>query len=73
VFNIVAETPVTIRSLADLVVDTFPTELTFTESRPGDVHPARVSSVKALDILGWKAEIPFAEGVKELLETADAG
>lgn len=73
VFNTVAETPVTIRSLAEIVVDALPTELTYTEARPGDVHPAIVSSSKALEILGWKAEIPFAEGVKKLLETADAG
>lgn len=67
VMNIVAEDTVTIRELAERVVRRFPTELTFGEPRPGDVPPARVSAERAGEILGWKAEKPFEEGLEELI------
>lgn len=70
VFNTVASDPVTIKQLAELVVDRFPTELSYGEARPGDVHPAIVSSEKAARILGWKADVPFEEGVGRLLDAA---
>ncbi len=71
VFNTVASDPVTIKQLAELVVERFPTELTYGEARPGDVHPAMVSSEKAARMLGWKADVSFEEGVKRLLDAAD--
>ena len=71
VFNTVAADPVTIKQLAELVVNRFPTELSYGESRPGDVHPAMVSSEKAARLLGWKADISFEEGVTRLLDSAE--
>lgn len=71
VFNTVATDPVTIKQLAELVVEQFPTELSYGEARPGDVHPAMVSSEKAARLLGWKADVGFEEGVRRLLESAE--
>lgn len=65
--NIVAPETVTIKELAEQVVARFPTELTFGPSRPGDVPPAIVSAERAHDLLGWTAEIPFDQGLDELV------
>lgn len=65
--NIVAPETVTIKELAEQVVARFPTELTFGPSRPGDVPPAMVSAERARDLLGWTAEIPFEQGLDELV------
>ena len=66
-FNIVAEEQVSIRQLAEMVVERFPTELTFGEPRPGDVPAAVVSSAKAAQKLGWTADMPFDKGLDELI------
>ncbi len=65
--NIVAPETVTIKELAEQVVSRFPTELTFGPSRPGDVPPAVVSAERARDLIGWTAEIPFEQGLDELV------
>jgi UDP-glucose 4-epimerase len=65
--NIVAPDTVSVRELAEKIVGRFPTELTFGEPRPGDVPPARVSAEKAKQLLGWQAEMPFDQGLDELI------
>lgn len=65
--NIVAPDTVSVRELAERVVERFPTELTFGEPRPGDVPPALVSADRANELLGWKATMPFAQGLDELI------
>jgi len=70
--NTVAPEAVSIKELAELVVARFPTELTFGPPRPGDVPPAAVSGAKAEELLGWKAEIPFDEGLAELMDSVVA-
>jgi UDP-glucose 4-epimerase len=65
--NIVAPDTVSVRELAEKVVERFPTELTFGEPRPGDVPPALVSADRANELLGWKATMPFAQGLDELI------
>jgi UDP-glucose 4-epimerase len=65
--NIVAPDTVSVRELAERVVERFPTELTFGEPRPGDVPPALVSADRADELLGWKATMPFARGLDELI------
>lgn len=66
--NIVAPESTSIRELAELVVDRYPTELTFGDPRPGDVPPARVSPVLADETLGWRATTSFDVGLQHLLE-----
>jgi len=70
--NTVAPEAISIKELAALVVDRFPTELTFGPPRPGDVPPAAVSATRAADLLGWKAEVPFDEGLAELMDSVVA-
>ena len=71
--NTVAERTVTIRELAEKVVERFPTELTFGPPRPGDVPPAEVSSAKIAEVLGWQAEVTFEEGLADLIDHELAG
>jgi UDP-glucose 4-epimerase len=66
--NVVAPEMVSIRRLAEHVVERFPTEVTFGDPRPGDVPPSYVSAQKAEDVLGWKAEVSFEDGMAELYE-----
>lgn len=71
VFNVVAPEKVSIRQLAEMVVDRFPTELSFGDPRPGDVPAATVSSKKASEVLGWEAQMPFDKGLDELIASLD--
>ena len=68
--NIVAPETISIKELAEIVVDRYPTDLTFSEARPGDVPPALVSSAVAEKILGWQATTRFTAGLEHLLEDA---
>ena len=65
--NTVAPDVTTIRRLAELVVERFHTELTFGPPRPGDVPSALVAAHGIEETLGWKAEMPFEEGLDELI------
>lgn len=72
--NVVAPDMISIRTLAELVVERYPTQLIFSDPRPGEVAPAEVSSDLAARELGWKAETRFAQGLTELMDDAiDAG
>jgi UDP-glucose 4-epimerase len=66
--NIVAPKMISIRQLAELVVARYPTELTFGDPRPGDVPPSYVSADRAEEVLGWKAEVSFEDGMAELFD-----
>lgn len=67
--NTVAPEAVSIKELAEIVVERFPTELTFGPPRPGDVPPAAVSGALAKERLGWVADIPFKDGMSELMDS----
>lgn len=69
IFNITASESISIKQLAELVAEKLPTEITFEEARTGDVPPALVSSQKAENILGWKSNVTFKEGLFELIES----
>lgn len=71
--NTVAPKTVSIRELAELVVERYPTELTFGPPRPGDVPPAVVSAERIRNVLGWEAEMPFDRGLSELMDSVEAG
>lgn len=71
--NTVAPEAVSIRELAELVVARYPTELTFGPPRPGDVPPASVSAARAEELLGWRAETSFAEGLHQLMDAVAGG
>ena len=69
--NVVAPETVTIKELAERVVERFPTELTFGDPRPGDVPPAAVSAALATAKLGWQPETGFSEGLDDLIESLE--
>lgn len=70
VFNTVAPEVVSIKQLAETVVERLPTELTFGSPRPGDVPSAVVSSERIRVDLGWEPEVSFEDGLDELIEEA---
>lgn len=70
--NTIAPESTSIRELAELVVARYPTELTFGEPRPGDVPPATVSAELVTQVLGWKAEMSFSDGLSELMDAIEA-
>lgn len=67
--NAVAPEAVSIKELAEIIVDRYPTQLTFGPPRPGDVPPALVSGRLIGETLGWSAEIPFKDGMSELMDS----
>ncbi|MGH9168130.1 MAG: NAD-dependent epimerase/dehydratase family protein [Acidimicrobiia bacterium] len=69
--NVVAPDPISIKQLAELVVERFPTEVVFGPSRAGDVPPALVSPERARRLLGWKASVPFEHGLSELMDAVE--
>ena len=73
VFNIVGPEMISIRRLAELVARRYPTEVTFGLPRPGDITPARVSSDRAKETLGWEARVSFEEGLADLMDHLESG
>jgi UDP-glucose 4-epimerase len=70
--NTVAGETVTIKELAERVVDRFPTDLNFGPPRPGDVPPALVSSARIREMLGWRPQMSFEDGLDELMSKLDS-
>lgn len=70
--NTVASESVSIKSLVDMVIERFPTDVVFGDPRPGDVPPATVSSGLIKQELGWEAETQFQEGLDELMSIHEA-
>jgi UDP-glucose 4-epimerase len=65
--NVVSSDVISIKQLAELVIERFPTEVTYGQARPGDVAPSYVSAARIEEVLGWKAEMSFEDGLAELL------
>jgi UDP-glucose 4-epimerase len=70
--NIVAPEITSIKHLAELVVERYPTELTVGEARPGDVPSALVTPARAEEVLQWSATTSFEDGLARLLEETPA-
>ena len=66
--NIVSPETVTVKELADGVVARYPTDLTSSPARPGDVAPAEVSAARARELLGWQPAVAFEQGLAELMD-----
>ncbi len=71
-FNTVAPEEISIRQLAEMVAERFPTEIRFEEARAGDIQPAVISAEKAKRLLGWEAQVAFRDGLRDLID-AHAG
>lgn len=62
---------ISILDIANLIRDHFnltPAALKFTGDRPGQVARHISTTKKAQELLGWQAEIPFEEGLKEVIQ-----
>jgi len=69
IYNLVSDTDVTIRQIADTVKDILGNvEIVHTEGRAGDFKGAEVSGERAASELGWTARTPFAEGVRRYVD-----
>ncbi len=64
IFNVGTGTDVTIRELAETVMDVveFPGRIQFDTSKP-DGTPRKVLDVSRMEKLGWKAKVPLREGI----------
>jgi UDP-glucose 4-epimerase len=68
-YNLVSDTDVTIREIADTVKGILgDVEIVHTEGRAGDFKGAEVSGARAAEELGWTATTPFAEGVRRYVD-----
>jgi UDP-glucose 4-epimerase len=67
VYNTVSDEFVTIKQLAELVAAEIPTKIVRTEARAADVPTATVSNELIKRELGWKPEVPFADGLAEIM------
>ncbi|MDP8959191.1 MAG: NAD-dependent epimerase/dehydratase family protein [Actinomycetota bacterium] len=70
--NIVGSEMVSIRRLAELVANRYPTKLTFGQPRPGDIAPARVSARRAKEALGWEEQVSFEAGLADLMDRLES-
>ena len=65
VYNLVGEEDTSVSAIAEAVRDAIgEVEITYTEGRAGDFAGARVSGERAASELGWRAQTPYAEGVR---------
>jgi UDP-glucose 4-epimerase len=67
--NVVAPDIISIKELAETVAERFGTSIEYGQPRPGDVPSALVSAKKAEELLRWKAEMPFAQGLNRLIDS----
>lgn len=71
--NVVATEQTSVKQLAELIVNRFPTDIVYKEARSGDIPTSLVSSARAESLLGWKAKRDFETGLNELIDTTEAG
>ncbi|HTR73650.1 MAG TPA: NAD-dependent epimerase/dehydratase family protein [Solirubrobacterales bacterium] len=68
-YNLSGDEITTILEIAEAVQENVDTcEITHTPPRPGDFPGKIISNQRALDELGWKAETPFKDGVRQYVE-----
>jgi UDP-glucose 4-epimerase len=68
-YNLSGDEITTILEIAEAVQENVDTcEITHTPPRPGDFPGKTISNQRALDELGWQAETPFKEGVRQYVE-----
>ena len=70
VFNIGTGSPASINQLFYNLCDLFRVDIApiYKPARPGDIRHSYANPERAEKVLGWKAQIPFAEGLRQLVE-----
>jgi len=72
VYNTVSDDFVTIKQLAEAVAAQIPTRIVHTEARQADVPTAKVSNALICRELGWRPDVPFADGLAEIVASRRA-
>ncbi|MFN8557759.1 MAG: NAD-dependent epimerase/dehydratase family protein [Dehalococcoidia bacterium] len=67
-YNIVAPEKTSIRQLAEALIARLGGSVVFEPARAADIAPSEVTARRAELALGWRAAIPFAEGLDRLLQ-----
>jgi UDP-glucose 4-epimerase len=68
-YNLVGDEQVSVRQIADAVRDVVASvPLAHGPERPADVRLGHISPVRAAAELGWRAETPFAEGLRRYVD-----
>jgi UDP-glucose 4-epimerase len=69
IYNLVGEEETSVRQIADTVRELVaPVPLVHGPERPADVHIGHISGARAQAELDWRAETPFAEGVRRYID-----
>lgn len=74
VFNLEGAEAVTVRGLVEAISAVLgrPLDVTFGDARPGDYAGAVVSAAKAADVLGWRPETTFEQGLRRYVMSRPA-
>jgi UDP-glucose 4-epimerase len=70
VFNLEGPEPVSIRRIAETVREVLdrPVQIDRTPARAGDYQGRDVSSARARQLLGWRPQVPFEEGLRRYVD-----
>jgi peptidoglycan/xylan/chitin deacetylase (PgdA/CDA1 family) len=65
-FNLEGREKISIRSMVESIGEALgrPVDVTYTPARTGDYGGREISAEKAARVLGWRADVPFAEGLR---------
>jgi nucleoside-diphosphate-sugar epimerase len=67
IYNIVGDEILSIKDIADLIIQSIPTKIVFVQQRSGDVISAHISSFKAKKYLRWRSKTLFKVGLSNLI------
>jgi UDP-glucose 4-epimerase len=69
-FNLEGREKISIRSMVDSIGEVLgrPVDVTYTPARTGDYGGREISAGKAERVLGWRADVPFAEGLRRYVD-----
>src|SRR5581483_11879619 len=65
-FNLEGREKISIRSMVESIGEVLgrPVDVTYTPARTGDYGGREISAAKAERVLGWRAEVPFEDGLR---------
>jgi len=69
-FNLEGRERISIRAVVESIGETLgrPVDVTYTPARTGDYGGREISAEKAERVLGWRAGVPFAEGLRRYVD-----
>jgi UDP-glucose 4-epimerase len=69
-FNLEGREKISIRAMVESISEALgrPVDVTYTPARTGDYGGREISAAKAERVLGWRAGVPFAEGLRRYVD-----